>query len=145
MKASVVWHHSLASIEPRPLISRAGYASWGLSLSSVYYNMEHIMIMTLSKAYLTKDTRLTRLSTCVNRTYNRTNRGLIGVTLGPFECIRECRNRFFKLNKNGTGVTSVCDRICSRTRPRENAWDRMNPCIYNRKWCLLHECTYPCI
>jgi len=121
MKASVGWHHILASIKPRLLFSRAGYASRGLSLSSVYYNIDHIMIMTLSKAYLTQDTRLTRLSTFVNRTYNKTNRGLIRVTLGPFECIRECRDRFLKFNKNGTGVTSVCDRKCSRTRPRENA------------------------
>jgi len=83
------------------------------------------MIMALSKAYLTQDTRLTRLSTCVNRTYNRTNRGLILVTHGPFECVRECRNRILKLNKNGTGVTSVCDRADMQSY--KTARERMRP------------------
>jgi len=31
------YHWWTASIKPRLLFSRAGYASWGLSLSSVYY------------------------------------------------------------------------------------------------------------
>ena len=44
---------------------------------------------SLSKVYLTQNTRLTRLATHVNRTKNRTNRGLIRVTLWSFECIRE--------------------------------------------------------
>ena len=41
------------------------------------------------KACLTQNTRLRRFAIRVNRTYNRTNRGLIRVTLGPIECIRE--------------------------------------------------------
>ena len=44
-----------------------------------------------SKACLTQTTRLIRLAIRVNRTYNRTNRGLIRVTLRQFECIRESR------------------------------------------------------
>ena len=43
------------------------------------------------KACLTQNTRLIRLAIRVNRTFNRTNRGLIQVTLGPFEYIRESR------------------------------------------------------
>ena len=40
---------------------------------------------------LTQNTRLIRLAIRVNRTNNRTNRGLIPVTFRPFECIRESR------------------------------------------------------
>jgi hypothetical protein len=46
-----------------------------------------------SKACLTQNTQPTdiRMTTRVNRTYNRSNRGLIRLTLGPFDCIRESR------------------------------------------------------
>ena len=43
------------------------------------------------KACLTQNARLIRLAIRVNHTYNRTNRGLILVTLGPFQCICESR------------------------------------------------------
>ena len=45
----------------------------------------------LPKACLTQNTQLIQLTIRVNLTYNRTNRGLIRVTLGPFECIHESR------------------------------------------------------
>ena len=45
-----------------------------------------------AKACLTQNTRLIRLAIRVNRTYNRTNRGLIRITLGPFECIHKQAN-----------------------------------------------------
>jgi len=47
-----------ASIKPRLLFSHAGYASWGLSLSSVYYYYSHLrisllIILQISQNYLT--------------------------------------------------------------------------------------------
>ena len=50
-----------------------------------------VLIKFKTKAFVTQNTRLIRLAIRVNRTYNRTNRGLIRVTLGPFQCIRESR------------------------------------------------------
>ena len=61
------------------------------------------LLITSAKACLTQNTRLIRLAIRVNHTFNRTNRGLIRVTLGPFECIRESRVWVLKLLKNWHG------------------------------------------
>ena len=58
----------------------------------------------------------------VNRTYNRTNRGLIRVTLGPFECIRESRVWFLKLLKKLTRVPCPCLIVLAIV------YDRERPC-----------------
>jgi hypothetical protein len=84
-----------------------------------------------SKACLTQNTRLIWLATRVNRTYNRTNHGLIRLTLGPFVCIRESRVWFLKLKKIGTDLAIVQD----RERPCETVQDR----IYNCTWHPHHE------
>jgi len=58
-----------ASIKPGLLFSRAGYASWGLSLSSVYYNPVHcpcfIKCTPFSKSWNT----MLRISTRVSRLF----------------------------------------------------------------------------
>jgi len=96
-------------------------------------------------AYLTQNTRLTRLVTRVNRSYNRTNRVLIRVTLGPVECIIES-HAFVNFQKPGTDVMSVYARISDRTRPWENVWDRiyMRPYIHVQPYIksISRVCTY---
>ena len=47
-----------ASIKPRLLFSRAGYASWGLSLSSVFYTLSH------SFTFSNKNTRFIMYFVC---------------------------------------------------------------------------------
>ena len=61
-----------------------------------------VLLDLLTKACLTQNTRLILLAIRVNRIYNQTNSGLIRVTLGPFECIRELCMIFktFKTFKN---------------------------------------------
>ena len=56
----------------------------GSVVCTVYTGGQLCKPYVLCKAYRTQGTRLTRLSTRVNGTYNRINRGLIRVTLGPF-------------------------------------------------------------
>jgi len=58
-----------------------------------------LFINVVFKAYLTQDTRLRRLSSHVNRTYNQTNRGLTRVTLRPLGCICVSRTSCLKQKK----------------------------------------------
>ena len=82
-------------------------------------------------ACLTQNTRLIRLAIRVNCTYNRTNCGLIRVTLGPFECIRDSRVCFLKLLKKLTRVTCpwliVLAIVQDRVRLYETVQDRVRP------------------
>jgi len=66
-----------------------------------------------------------------NRTYNRTNRDLIRVTLGPFECILESRVWFFKNLLDSTDVMSVYKR----------SYNTVGKCVglYDTVYTAVHE------
>ena len=78
---------------------QVGYIAWGKNYYTLYLilkishlfceNLLEEVQACLTQACLTQNTRLKQLAIHVNRTYNITNRGLIQVTLGPFECILE--------------------------------------------------------
>ena len=74
----------MPTTETQPAIFSAVSRSHDTPRFQVVFNP----ISVLSSACLTQNTRLMRFAIRVNGTYNRTNRGLIRVTLGPFECTR---------------------------------------------------------
>jgi hypothetical protein len=86
------------------------------------------------KAHLTQNTRLIRLATRVNRTYNRTYREFNRVKLGPFECISASRVWFLKLKKNCYGWNV---REWSYKWPYKTVGDRVRP--YETVYTTLFE------
>ena len=74
------------------------------------------------------------LSTPVNRTYNRTNRGLIRITLGHFKCIRESRTRFLKLKKPAQ-MSRPCVIVQAVVQDRERTCDT----VWGGVFTTVHE------
>ena len=70
----------------------------------------------------------------VNRIHNRTNRVLIRVTLGAFECIRVSRAWFLKLLKSQHGCHV---RVWSYKRSYKTVWDRTRP--YKTVYTTVHS------
>jgi len=65
-----------------------------------------------------------------NRTYNQTNRDLIRVTLGPFECIRESRVWFFKNLLDSTDAMSVYKRSYNTVGERVGLYDTVYTTVH---------------
>jgi hypothetical protein len=98
--------------------NRAIRCDWGLSLLSTDVHV----YKRFTKARLTLNTLFTRLATRVNRTYNRTNRALMRLTLVPSECIRESPVWFLKLLKKLARVPYPCMIVLAIVQ------DRQRPC-----------------
>ena len=91
-----IYNRRFYTIAIRPIrFIRSPYDQCGSSTnytwSSAIFILSQLKVRKCEKSSHQNESILSLLAIRVNCTYNRTNRGLIRVTLGPFECIPESR------------------------------------------------------